>query len=79
MAIAACCKIWPLAKFPVSAAKSASSILPFEAERFIAILSRFAIVLVSLFDTAPSLPLSVDTVAIAVSKADIAVCALAAV
>ena len=33
MAVAACCKIWFLARLPVSVAKSASSILPCDADR----------------------------------------------
>ena len=34
MAVAACCSIWFLARLPVSVAKSASSIRPWEADKF---------------------------------------------
>ena len=67
IAVAACCKIWLLAKFDVSAAKLVSIIRPLDACRFTRIWSKLLIVLVSLFEFAPKVPLFVEMIEIALS------------
>ena len=54
IAVDACCRIWFLAKFVFSSAKSASSILPLAADRLAEIFVRLFTVWFRRLETAPS-------------------------